>query len=78
MGQNDEEHDKHLEQVLGQALKSGLKLNHKKCKFSINRITYVGHIFLSNDLELNPEWMEAIVDMPKLDNKEELATFMVK
>ena len=52
---NDEEHDKRLEQVLERALKSGLKLNRKKCKFSVNRITYVGHIFSSNGLESNPE-----------------------
>ena len=49
---NDEEHDKHLEQVLECALKSGLKLNCKKCKFSINCITYVGHIF--HQMALNP------------------------
>ena len=54
-GQNDEEHDKRLEQVLEHALKSGLKLNRKRCKFSINHITYVGHIFSSNGLEPNLE-----------------------
>ena len=43
--QNDEEHDKRLQQVLEHPMISGLKLNCKKCKFSVNRITYVGHIF---------------------------------
>ena len=75
-GRNDEERDKRLEQVLERALKSGLKLNRKKCKFSVNRITYVGHIFSSNGLEPNPERVEAIVDMPEPNSKEELATFM--
>ena len=75
-GRNDEEHDKRLEQVLERALKSGLKLNSKKCKFNVNRITYVGHIFSSNGLEPNPECMEAIVDMLEPNNKEELAAFM--
>ena len=42
---NDEEHDKLLEQVLERSLKSGLKLNHRECKFTVNCITYVGHIF---------------------------------
>ena len=40
-GRNDEEHDKRLEQVLESALKPGLKLNRKICKFSVNRITYI-------------------------------------
>ena len=75
-GRNDEEHDKRLEQALERALKSGLKLNRKKCKFSVNRITYVGHIFSSNGLEPNPERVEAIVDLPEPNSKEELATFM--
>ena len=52
---NDEEHDKCFEQVLEHTLKSGLKLNRKKCKFSVNHITYVGHIFSSNSFEPNPK-----------------------
>ena len=34
-----------LSKVLECALKSGLKLNRKKCKFNVNGITYVGHFF---------------------------------
>ena len=74
MGQNDEEHDKRLEQVLEHALKSGQKMSRRK--FSIDHITYAGHIFKSNDIEPNPEHVEAIVDMLEPSNKEELATFI--
>ena len=51
-------------------------MNRKKCKFSINRITYVGHIFSSNGLKPNPERVEVNVEMTEPNNKEELATFM--
>ena len=53
-----------------------IKVEQKKCKFSINHITYVGHIFSLNGLLPNPERVEAIVDMPEPNRKEELATFM--
>ena len=55
---NDKEHDKRLEQVLEYAMKSGLKLNCKKCKFSDNHITYVGHFFSLDGLEPNPRHVE--------------------
>ena len=51
-------------------------MNQKECKSGVNSITYVGHIFSSNSLEPNPEQVEAIVDPPEPNSKEEVATFM--
>ena len=43
-GATQEEHDDHLRKVLQQIQQSGMTLNSKKCKFSCNRVKFLGHI----------------------------------
>ena len=47
-GENREEHDERLTQVLQRARHRGLKLNKAKCQFRQHEISYIGHI-LSKD-----------------------------
>ena len=43
-GESDEQHDRHLMQVLERARKRNLKLNKSKCQIKKDTITYIGHI----------------------------------
>ena len=67
-GRSKAEHDKNLEQVLARIEKSGLKLNKTKCKFGLNEVKYVVHIFSSEGVRADPSKIEAIVDMPMPEN----------
>ena len=43
-GQNKEEHDISLQQVLQAAQEVNLKLNRDKCKFGITQLTFLGDL----------------------------------
>ena len=75
-GHSKAEHDKNLEQVLAHFEKSGLKLNKTKCKFGLNEVKFVGHIFLSEGVDADPSKIEAIVDMPMPENASDVHCFL--
>ena len=75
-GHSKAEHDKNLEQVLARIEKSGLKLNKTKCKFGLNEVKYVGHIFSSEGVRADPSKIEAIVDMPMPENASDVHRFL--
>ena len=67
---------KNLEQVLARIEKSELKLNKTKCKFGLNEVKYVGHIFSSEGVRADPSKIEAIVDMPMPENASDVHRFL--
>ena len=75
-GRSKAEHDKNLEQVLARIKKSGLKLNKTKCKFGLNEVKYVGHVFSSEGVRADPSKIEAIVDMPMPENASDVHRFL--
>ena len=62
-GENDEQHDSHLMQVLKRARNRNLKLNNK-CQIKKDAITYIGHILSKDGVKPDPKKIEAIVNMP--------------
>ena len=75
-GHSKAKHGKNLEQVLACTEKSGLKLNKTKCKFGLNEVKYVGHIFSSEGVHADPSKIEAIVDMPMPENASDVHHFL--
>ena len=75
-GRSKAEHDKNLEQVLAHIGKFGLKLNKTKCKFGLNEVKYVGHIFSSEGVRPDPSKIKAIVDMPMPENASDVHRFL--
>lgn len=49
-----EEHDRNLKKVLEQARRVKLRLNSKKCKFRLDEVSYVGHVFTDKGLKADP------------------------
>ena len=75
-GESDEQHDKRLIQVLERARKRNLKLNKSKCQIKKDAITYIGHILSKDGLKPDPKKIEAIVDMPCPQSREDLQRFL--
>ena len=75
-GRDHSEHDDRLDKLMTRVNEVGLKLNRKKCQFSTDRVSFVGHTLTSKVLEPSSERIEAILKMPSPSNKDELATFL--
>lgn len=50
--------------MLNRAREVKLKLNSAKCKFRLDQVSYVGHIFTSEGLKADPSKTRAISEMP--------------
>ena len=70
------EHDKILEKVFKLASKYNIKFNKQKCKFGLNEITYLGHKFNKNGIQMDDEKIQAIKDIEVPKNKKELQQFL--
>ena len=63
------DHDSNLLNLLDRARSMNLKLNKKKLRLRLDRVTYMGHSFTSEGLRPDPMKVEAIVNMPRPDDK---------
>lgn len=75
-GKTKEEHDGNLTAVLTRCRESHLSLNLKKCVFLQAEVRYLGHVFTTDGLSLDPERVQAILDMPAPSNSKELKVFL--
>ena len=60
-GATQEEHDLRLKKVLQWIQDSGMTLNAEKCKFSCNRVKFLGHIVDEIGIHPDPEKIQGIV-----------------
>ena len=74
-GENREEHDERLIQVLQRARHQGLKLNKAKCQFRQQEISYIGHVLSKDGIKPDARKTEAITQMAPPQNKEEVQRF---
>ena len=63
-GKDIEHHDKILQEVIGRATESNLKLNFDKCCIGQSSVLYMGHVISHQGLEPDPEKVRAITGMP--------------
>lgn len=75
-GRDLESHDKILEKVIARATEWNLKLNLEKCHIRQTQVKYVGHLLTSEGLMLTPEKVQAVKEMPRPENKEEVRRFL--
>lgn len=50
--------------MLNRAREVNLRLNPLKCRFQLNEVSYVGHVFTSDGLKADPSKTKAISEMP--------------
>ena len=62
-------YDSSLLNLLDHARSINLKLNKKKSRLRLDRVTYMGHSFTSEGLRPDPMKVEAIITIPRTDDK---------
>jgi len=75
-GENKQQHDVRLIQVLKRAHHQNLKLIKSKCQIRKQQITYLGHILTNQRLKPDPKKTLAVNNMPTLTNKDDLQCFL--
>ena len=65
------EHVEHLEETFGLLRKHKMKLNLEKCAFGVELGKFLGFIMSHRGIEINPEKIQAIVQMRSLRNLKE-------
>ena len=60
---NPKEHVEHLEEMFGLLRKYKMKLNPKKCAFGVESGKFLGFMVSHRGIEVNPEKIQAIVQM---------------
>jgi hypothetical protein len=59
-----ERHMEALDKAFTALRDSGLKLNASKCSFGVNRVTYLRHIIFTHRIEVDPDKVQFVRDLP--------------
>ena len=68
-GESDQQHDKHLLQVLNKCREIGLKLNPDKCVFGQKKVQFYGNTISTDGIKPDPTKVDVIIQMPSSSNK---------
>ena len=74
--ETDQQHEKHLIQVLNKCIEIGLKLNQEKCVFAAESVQFYGNIVGCQGLQPDPKKVDVIMRMPAPTSKTELLFFL--
>jgi Reverse transcriptase (RNA-dependent DNA polymerase)/RNase H-like domain found in reverse transcriptase len=73
---NEEEHQRHIRQVLEILRKHQLYGKINKCEFFKNSVEYLGHIISATGIATDPKKVDTIKDWPEPRNLKELQSFL--
>jgi RNase H-like domain found in reverse transcriptase/Reverse transcriptase (RNA-dependent DNA polymerase)/Integrase zinc binding domain/Chromo (CHRromatin Organisation MOdifier) domain/gag-polyprotein putative aspartyl protease len=73
---NEEEHEKHLRQVLTLLRENKLYGKLSKCEFFKESVEFLGHVVSSKGVETEAKKVQTIKDWPKPENVKELMSFL--
>ncbi|GBN52471.1 Transposon Ty3-I Gag-Pol polyprotein [Araneus ventricosus] len=71
-GDTIEQHDEILGKVIKRAKELNIKFNQNKIQLKVPEVKYLGYIFTSEGMKPDPDYVQAIIDMPEPRNKTEL------
>lgn len=75
-GKTRDEHDCHLTLLLTRCREHNLRLNLKKCTFLQTEVRYLGHILTTQGLRIDPERVQAILEIPEPKTSKQLQVFL--
>ena len=75
-GKSDDQHNRHLLQVLNKCREIGLKLDPDKCEFSQKQVQFYGNTISSEGVKPDPAKVDVIIKKPSPKSKVELASFL--
>ncbi len=61
---NLREHCKHVVKVLQRLREVGLQVDISKCEFEVTEVKFLGLVFLTQGVRMDPAKLEAVVDWP--------------
>lgn len=73
---NVQEHKTHIRAIFKRLEDFGFKLSREKCKFFMERITYLGQVIDSEGRKPDPQRADAIKNMPAPDTVAKLQSFL--
>lgn len=73
---DEKEHADTLRKVLQRAKERNVRFNKDKCKFSVEEVKYLGHVFSKVGIKLDDDKVKAISDMKTPKTVSELETFL--
>ena len=59
--ENEENHEKHVKEVLKRLQEKNLYLKSEKCKFHKQQVEYLEHIITTKELKMNSEKIKAVI-----------------
>ncbi|XP_048252488.1 uncharacterized protein LOC125380443 [Haliotis rufescens] len=71
-----EEHLHHLKCVFGKLKEAGLTLKPSKCRFAAKRVTYLGHVFSKDGVEVDKSKVEVVKSIPSPKNVHDIRHFL--
>ena len=74
-GKDTEDHDKNLTSLLEKCRTLGIKLNKDKAELRKTQISFLGHLVTKDGLQIDPEKLEAVWEMPKPQDVEGIRRF---
>ena len=74
-GKDAEDHDKNLTSLLEKCRTLGIKLNKDKAELRKTQISFLGHLVTKDGLQIYPEKLEAVREMPKPQDVEGVRRF---
>ena len=75
-GNNVEQHDERLREVLERAKSHQLRLSLKKCKIRQSEVSYVGHLLTADGVRADPEKVRAVIEMEQPKDISEVQRFL--
>ena len=79
-GETEEEymqdHNANLERLLKKAQEVNLKINKHKLKLCLSEVSYMGHRLTSDGIKSDPAKVQAIIDMPAPETKQQVQTLI--
>ena len=69
-------HDYRLQKVLERLSEAGVTLNNDKCTFRVPKIKFLGNVVSANGIEVDPDKVAAVVNLPAPKNVHEVRVFL--
>lgn len=75
-GNTEQEHDAILNKVFERALENNVRFNKNKFQYKLSEVKYFGHIFSEKGMKIDPDRVNAILNMKSPNNKKQLQIFL--
>jgi len=73
---SEQEHKKHVHQVLAALQEANLLVEPSKCKFHAQEVEFLGHVISPNEIRMEPKKISAVKDWPRPQNLKEVQSFL--